>query len=118
MTELENLQIYQKYLDLIYYSNMILKKFPKSERYAIASDIKNCVYEGMEKIIYCYKAYDKSEKLIYLNQVDVKLKMLKVLIRVCYRSKYINGQNYEAWCRKILNISNLMGGWMKACRRQ
>ena len=30
-----NLLIYQKYMDLIYYSNDIVRKYPKSERFAL-----------------------------------------------------------------------------------
>ena len=118
MTEIESLQIYQKYLDLIYYTNMIIKKFPKAERFSLVADIKKVTYEGLELVIYCYKSYDLKDKIQYLNELDVKLKTLKVLVRVSYKSKYLTGGNYEAWSRKILNVSSLMGGWMKACRKR
>lgn len=118
MNELEELKIYQQYVDLVYYVNMIMKKYPKSERFALVTDIKKVTSEGLESILYCYKAYDRIEKLKYLNSLDVKLKMMKVFVRVSYRNQYINAQNYDAWCRKILNISNMMGGWMKTCRKQ
>ena len=35
--EIESLKIYGKYLDLLSYTEMILKKFPKCERFALAS---------------------------------------------------------------------------------
>lgn len=113
--EIEGLIIYGKYLDLISYTEMILKKFPKCERFALASKIKNVTYEGMECIIYGYKFYDKMKKLDSLNTLDVKLKMLKVLIRVSYKSKYITIQNYRAWSNKLTNLGNLLGGWINSC---
>ena len=39
-----NLLIYQKYLELIYYTNDILKKYPKSERFSLVKEIKNTLY--------------------------------------------------------------------------
>ena len=32
--------IYQKYLDLIYYSNDLVRKYPKSERFVLVEEIK------------------------------------------------------------------------------
>jgi len=116
--ELEGLVIYGKYLDLISYTEMILKKYPKCERFALASHIKNVTYEGMECIITGHKYFDKTKKLDALNMLDVKLKMLKVLIRISYKAKYITIQNYRAWSYKLANIGNLLGGWINSCLKQ
>ena len=113
--EIESMRIYGKYLDLISYTEMILKKFPKCERFALASQIKLVTYEGMEIVIRAFKMYDKTKKLSYLNELDVKLKMLKVLIRISYKAKYITVQNYRAWGNKLFNIGNLTGGWINSC---
>ena len=64
---IESLLIYGKYLDLISYTEMILKKYPKCERFALASSIKKTTYEGMECVIYGHKYYDKTRKLEPLN---------------------------------------------------
>ena len=42
-----NLKIYQKYLELIYYSNNLVRKYPKSENFALVSEIKNDLYIGL-----------------------------------------------------------------------
>ena len=53
-----------------------------------------------------------------LNNLDTDLKMLKVLIRLSYKNKYINKRNYAVWSKKIFNISNLLGAWIKSCLKQ
>ena len=113
--EIESLKIYGKYFDLLSYTEMILKKFPKCERFALASQIKLVTYEGMEQVIYAFKFYDKTKKLEALNTLDVKLKMLKVLVRVSYKAKYITIQNYRAWSTKLFHVGNLLGGWINSC---
>lgn len=115
---LEDLIIYKQYVELIYYTNMILKKFPKVERYALATDIKSATNEGIIYIIRCYKEYNKINKLKELNKLDVTLKYLKVLIRVSFKNKYINSNNYAAWSKKLFNIGNLVGRWITTCQRQ
>lgn len=111
--ELEELMIYKQYVELIYYTEQILKKYPKSERFALVNTIKNKTYQGLECIIKTHRAFDKKEKYKYLNELDVYLKTLKVLIRISYRNKYISSKNYKAWVKKITNINNLMLGWFK-----
>lgn len=117
-SDIESLVIYGKYLDLISYTEMILKKYPKCERFALATVIKNKTYEGMECVICAHKYYDKSKKLDALCELDIKLKMIKVLVRVSYKNKYITVQNYRAWSFKLANVGNLLGGWINSCLKQ
>ncbi|MDD3452671.1 MAG: diversity-generating retroelement protein Avd [Bacilli bacterium] len=114
----EDLIIYKQYLILIYYTEMITEKFPKSQKLSLVTNIKNNTYDGMKKIILAYKYYEKTDKLKSLNELDINLKMLKVLIRISYKRKYINSKNYEAWSKKINNIGNLLGGWIVSCLKQ
>lgn len=115
MNELEGLMIYKQYLGMIYYTENITLKYPKSEKGAMVDEIKRITYNGMRKIILANKEFNKIKRIIILNEIDVELKMLKVMIRVSYRKKYINSKNYSAWSKKIYNIGNLLGGWIKSC---
>ena len=115
MNELEGLMIYKQYLGMIYYTENITLKYPKSEKRAMVDEIKRITYNGMRKIILANKEFNKNKRIIILNEIDVELKMLKVMIRISYRKKYINSKNYSAWSKKIYNIGNLLGGWIKSC---
>lgn len=116
--ELEGLEIYKKYVDLYYYEYMIIEKFPKHEKNGICFDIKNTTYKGLEQIIKAEKTFNKIERLNYLNELDVYMKILKMLVRISYKKKYINVKNYKAWSIKITNVTNMLGGWIKSCLRQ
>jgi hypothetical protein len=116
MNELESLVIYKKYTDMMYYFYNLLDKYPKVEKNGLVSEIKNNLYNGLVCIINAYKSFDK--KSLYLNDLDVHLKVLKVLVRISYRKKYISSKNYGASCRKIGDVNNLMYGWLKKCRKQ
>lgn len=118
MNELEGLIIYKQYLELIYYTENITVKYPKVEKYSLVSKIKNITYNGMEKIIDSQKTSDRNKRLSILVSLDTDLKMIKVLIRVSKNKKYISSKNYEAWSKKLANISNLLGGWIKSCVKQ
>ena len=117
MNDVEGLMIYKQYIELIDYTLMILRKYPKSERYSLVNDIKNNTYSGIKNIIIANKEFNKNKRVLILNNIDIDLKMLKVLIRVSYKQRYINNKNYGSWNKKITNIGNLLYGWIKACLR-
>lgn len=50
----KNLLIYQKYMNLIYYSNDIVRKYPKSERFCLVEEIKTTSYLGLRMLIHVY----------------------------------------------------------------
>lgn len=111
---LDELTIYQKYIDLIYYTNKLITKYPKSERYNLVNEIKNITYKGIRLIIEAQK--DKNSRTEILNKLDTNLKYLIVLIRVSYKNKYISIKNYKTWSYKITIINNLMIGWLKVAK--
>ena len=115
MNDLESLIIYKQYMELIYYTEKITLKYPKSEKLSLVSNIKNNTYHGMKNIILAQKEYNKSRRIMILNNLDTDLKMLKVLIRLSYKNKYINKRNYHVWSNKLNNINNIIGEYIKLC---
>ena len=113
-----NLKIYQKYLELIYYTNDLIRKYPKAERFALVQEIKNSLYVGLRNLMYAIKCYNKQEKLRYLNEFDTNLNLLKVHTRLSYKYKYISIQNYQNWSNLITDICNMLGGWINTCLKK
>lgn len=114
-TNQSNLKIYQKYLELLYYSNDIIRKYPKCENFALVSEIKQTIYTGLRNLMYAIKSYHKQEKLKHLNEFDINLNLLKVHVRLSYKYKYITMQNYQTWSNLITDICNMLGGWISSC---
>lgn len=117
-TSTEQLKIYQKYLELVYYSNDIVRKYPKHENFALVQEIKNSNYTGLRHLMYAVKSYQKNDKLKHLNEFDIKLNLLKIQVRLSYKYKYISLQNYEYWCKLITDICNMLGGWISSCLKR
>ena len=104
---LEDLVLYKKYVDLMYYSYSLMVKYPKSEKNGIVSDIKNSLYKGLEDII----NFNKYKKIIYLEDLDKVIKVLLVLVRVSYKMKYISIKNYNAFSKKLNLINKIRCGF-------
>lgn len=103
---LNDLILYKKYIDLMYYIYDLVVKYPKSEKTGIASDVKNNLFLGINNIIY----FHKTNKILYLDYLDNNLKVLLVLFRISYKMKYISNKNYTVFNRKITIIDNIRRG--------
>lgn len=114
----DNLLIYQKYMEMIYYTNDLVRKYPKSERFALVNEIKKTLYTGLRLIMYAIKSYKSQDKLKYLNELDINLNLMKVHARLSYKYKFITAQNYSTWSSHITDICNMLGGWIKSCLKK
>lgn len=113
-----NLAIYQKYMELIEYTNNIVRKYPKSETFALVKEIKSTLYSGLRLLMYAIKMYNKYEKLKYLNELDINLSLSKVHIRLSYKYKFITLKNYQAWSLLLTDICNMLGAWILSCQKK
>lgn len=111
----EEMLIIKKYQDMILYVYQLLKKYPATEKYALVSETKKYLFDGLELLFYAKKAYGKQNKMNYLNQFDVKLNSIQLFVRIARKQNYINPRNYRAWSYKITFIRNMMGGWVNEC---
>lgn len=118
MNSLEELKVYQVYVDLYYYTYRITEKYPKAEKVGLVNDIKRITCKGLEDVIEAQRTLDYGKRIAYLYDLDTQLKILKVLVRISYQFKYINGRNYGAWSKKLASVANLLNGWIKQCRKQ
>lgn len=109
--------MYKALLELTYYTEDRIMKYPRYAKNGIGNYIKLKTYECVENTINAFKIYDKKEKLVFLYKIDVDLKMIGFLVRISKRNKYISLNNYGAWSRKLSNVSNLLGGWIKSCQK-
>lgn len=114
----DNLVIYQKYLELIYYSNDIVRKYPKCENFTLVQEIKNTLYSGLRNLLYAIKSFQKQDKLHNLNEFDINLNLLKVHVRISFKYKFITMQNYQTWSSLITDICNMLGGWISSCLKR
>lgn len=118
MNNKTNLTIYQKYMELVLYTNSIVKKYPKAETFALVKEIKSAAYSGLKLLLYAIKSYNKFDKLKYLNEFDIQLSIFKIYVRLSYQYKYISLQNYQTWSNLITDLCNMLGAWILSCQKK
>lgn len=55
-------------------------------------------------------------KIPILEEIDVKLQILKTLVRICFDVKALDQKKYLALQTALQEIGKMLGGWMKSIK--
>jgi four helix bundle protein len=110
----EEMVIQQKVFEMIQYGYIALSQFPKSEKFALAADIKRCMHLVLERVIEGAKKYYKKTTL---QELDVEITKLKAYIRLSYNLGFLPPKKYEIWAEKVVEIGRMTGGWIKSVQK-
>lgn len=99
--------------DLLKYTYDIVQKFPKAERFALTESIKKRTDEAVYFSVCIASYFDRHNREELLRRMYVEIKTLERYVKVAYDCKYITPQNYEAWTKKLVNIGNILVGWLR-----
>lgn len=103
----------QKLTDFTDWLFPAVDKFPRAEKFALCSQIKNSVYEIMRLSIRAQKARNK---LQMLYAADVELEMLRMLLRHAHTRKYLSCKKYELSAIRLGEIGKIMGGLIRSAQ--
>lgn len=107
----EELKILQKIFDMMQYAYGALAQFPKSEKFALVTDIKRSMDKLLER---CIEAQKKYYKKTTLQDMDVEIMKLRAYIRLSHQLGFLPMKKYEIWSEKLVEIGKMLGGWIKA----
>lgn len=106
----EYLLIVKKIRDLIVYNNIMLKQFPKHEKYLLANKIRETGYEIFEAAITINKKFHKKTTFSDLN---VKHELLRQFVNLAFELKYIDAQKHRVSQLMIDEVGKMIGAWIK-----
>ena len=98
---------------LIVYGNICLKQFPKHERYALASEIRLCMYRILGIVI---ETNHKHYKKTTLTELDIEVDKLRSYLRLSANPelKYLSVDKYGNWAAMVDEIGRMVGGWIQS----
>ena len=110
----EELKILRKTYDMMAYAYPALSQFPKSEKFALCTDIKRCMDLILERIIEANKKYYKKTTL---QELDVEIEKLRHYIRLSKDLRFISIKKYDVWSGMVDEIGRMLGGWIKSAKQ-
>lgn len=109
----QELMIYQKIMDMMVYGYQALAQYPKSEKFALVTDMKHSMDIMLERTIEAQKKYYKKNTL---QELDVEIAKLKAYLRLSYQLRFLPDKKYEVWSGKVVEIGKMLGGWLKTVK--
>ena len=111
----EELIILQKIFDMMDYAYGALAQFPKSEKFALVTDIKRSMDRLLSR---CIEAQKKYFKKTTLQDMDVEIAKLRAYIRLSHQLGFLPMKKYEIWSGMVVEIGKMLGGWLKTVNSQ
>ena len=108
---MDKLVFYQKLNDLADWLFPIVDRFPRLEKFALCTQIKNSVYRLMRLSI---RAQKSRERLKWLYEADIELEMLRSLGRHAHTRKFLSHKKYELLSKMLSELGRILGGLLKA----
>jgi four helix bundle protein len=107
------MKVVQKFVDMAKYVYIVLKNFPKSEKYSLAADIRHALWEVGTLLERASGVPAKQEKLRLLQQADMKLSELKFLVRMGMELGFVPFEKYKNFSGMVTEVGRMVGGWLK-----
>ena len=102
--------VVEKHYRLILWMLPKIANFPKDQRFLLADRIERILLDILEMLIEAVYSKNKREILI---KVNLKLDLLRFMMRIAKDMKYVNISAYDFFCQSSIEIGKMVGGWLK-----
>lgn len=111
----DDLKILQKIFDMMEYGYLALQQYPKSEKFALVTDIKRSMNTLLKR---CIEAQKKYYKKTTLQDMDVEIATIRAYLRLSFQLGFLPMKKYEVWSGMVVEIGKMLGGWLKSVNNQ
>ncbi|MDD2895503.1 MAG: four helix bundle protein [Aliarcobacter sp.] len=103
-----HLLLEKKIRDLKIYIGVMLRHYPRYEKFALANEIRINVVNMQKMVLIAGKKYHKKTDL---RDLDIEHEMLRQNILISFQCEYINEKRFEFVNKNIDEIGRLLGDW-------
>jgi hypothetical protein len=112
------MKVVQKYVDMAKYLYVVLRNFPRAEKYAMAVEIRHALIEAGSLLNRAGDIPSRSGKLILVEKADERIGDLKFMVRFCMElgEEYVPFEKYRNFSLMVTEVGRMLGGWLKNLR--
>jgi len=89
--------------------------YPKSEKFSLCQSIKDNFFDLLKSISLANSV--KSKRLLYSQEADGHLQVLKVLIKLSKQRKYISVGFFQEIDLELTEINKLLSGYIRSVNK-
>lgn len=109
-----DIPIFTKLYELYKTLSIVLPSFPKIQRYTLGQRLENTVIDILELL---FTIPNSPTKSTILEQMSIKLDLLKVLLRLAKDTQSISTNKYLELQTMLQEIGKMLGGWIRASKQ-
>ena len=102
--------VVEKHYKLILWMLPKMANFPKDQKFLLADRIERILLDILEMLIEANYSKQKREILI---KVNLRLDVLRFMMRIAKDMKYVSLNGYDFFCQSAIEIGKMVGGWLK-----
>jgi hypothetical protein len=108
-----SMKILEKFKDLAKYTYIVLRQYPKSEKYTIAADTRQVLWDMGKNLKRASVALNKGAKKRFIDQADEQRTTLNFLVEMGVEMKFVSVEKFGVFCEKSAEVGKMIGGWLK-----
>ena len=108
---LQDLKIFQKAYDFLFWLKPTVQRFAKVHKYSLGAQIENEAIELLRSIIQANFSRNNKKELI--KKCLVHYEVIKILIRLSKDFKLLSVRQYQFAGKELVEIGRLLGGWQR-----
>ena len=107
----KELRILEKVYEMILYYHCLYVKIPKAHKYNLGEKIT----DNLLSFYILVEQIDKdSDKKNWIKEIDLKLDIIRLLIRMAKDLRIVSLKQYDIFCDKFFEIYNMIEKWKKS----
>jgi len=92
-----------------------IQLFPNKDKYTLGKKIDSLILEIIELVFFTANV-PKEEKFNILQKTDLKVNLVKILIRLAMEVKALDIKKYIQLQKELQEIGRMLGGWIRSVK--
>jgi hypothetical protein len=111
------MKLLEKFKDLAKYTYIVLRQYPKSEKYTIAAETRRALWDMGKRLKKASVISNKIIKKQIIEKVDEDRSELDFLIEMGVEMRFVSVEKFGVFCEKSAAVGRMIGGWLKWASR-
>ncbi len=109
-----DIPIFTKLYEFYNQLTQAVNSFPKTKRYTLGQKLDNITLDAFE---FLFEIPFSSNKTLTLQQISIKVDLLKVLLRCSKDNQSITDKKYLELQTILQEIGKMLGGWIRSTKQ-
>lgn len=109
----EEMVIFTRTYDFLTWLIPVTENFPRAQRFVVTQHLQHSALRFQETLVEA-NFMRGGQRLEKLRQADAELLKVRIYLRLCNRWQWLSNGQYHHASGMVVEIGNLLGGWIKS----